>query len=174
MTGAPRSGAASPDWLATVRRYLAAAALGNLAWEAGQMPLYTLWRTGSPGEIAVALLHCTAGDVVIAGASLLGALVLLGAPGWPRRRSGAVAAAAIAIGLGYTVYSERLNLARGAWAYTETMPTLPWLGTGLAPLAQWLVIPVASLAWACRAWAGGAEAGAVRHTLTPTPPTSGA
>ncbi|WP_207791904.1 hypothetical protein [Siccirubricoccus phaeus] len=130
------------------------------------MPLYTLWRTGSTGEIAFAVLHCTLGDLLIAGSSLLGALVLLGAPDWPRRRFAAVAAAAIVFGLAYTVYSEHLNLARGAWAYTEVMPRLPWLGTGLAPLAQWLVVPAASLAWACRAWAGPAAARAARHTLT--------
>jgi hypothetical protein len=45
---------------------LAAVAIGNLAWEFAQMPHYTLWRTGSPGEIAFAVLHCTVGDVVIA------------------------------------------------------------------------------------------------------------
>ena len=61
----------TPDWLAAVRRYLAAAAFGNLAWEFAQTPLYTLWRTGLAGEIAFAVLHCTAGDVVIAGATLL-------------------------------------------------------------------------------------------------------
>ena len=125
------STSARPDWLAALRRHPAAVAIGNLAWEFAQMPLYTLWRTGSPGEIAFAVLHCTAGDVVIAASSL-------------------VAAAAVAFGLAYTPYSEHLNLARGAWAYSEAMPTLPLLGTGLAPLAQWLVIPAVSLFRACR------------------------
>ncbi len=27
------------------------------------------------------------------------------------------------------------------WAYAETMPTLPILGTGLLPLMQWIIIP---------------------------------
>jgi len=27
------------------------------------------------------------------------------------------------------------------WAYSEAMPHLPVLGTGLLPLLQWLVIP---------------------------------
>jgi hypothetical protein len=144
------TGAGCPDWLATTRRYLAAAAVGNLAWEAAQMPLYTLWRDGSPGEIAFAVAHCTAGDVLIAGTSLMAALALVGAPDWPRRRFAAVAAAAVALGLGYTVHSERVNLARGAWAYASAMPTLPWLGTGLAPLAQWLVVPAAALGWTAR------------------------
>ncbi|MDO9713676.1 hypothetical protein [Paracraurococcus lichenis] len=112
------------------------------------MPLYTLWRDGSPGGIAFAVAHCTAGDVLIAGSSLLVALTLFGAPDWPQRRFAVVGAAAIAFGLGYTVHSERVNLARGAWAYASAMPTLPWLGTGLAPILQWLVVPAAALAWA--------------------------
>lgn len=160
------TGASQPDWLTAVRRYLAAAAFGNLAWELAQMPLYTLWRTGSPGDIGFAVLHCTAGDVVIAGAALLGALVLAGVPDWPTRRFAPVATTAFSFGIAYTVYSEHLNLARGAWAYTEAMPTLPWLGTGLAPLTQWLAIPAASLAWAKRASIGSGAARLPSNTLT--------
>ncbi|TDH62334.1 hypothetical protein E2C06_12040 [Dankookia rubra] len=140
----------TPDWVTALRRHLGAVAVGNFAWEFAHLPLYTLWRTGTPGEIAFAALHCTLGDVLIAACSLVAALLFLGAPEWPRRRFAPVAAAAVAIGLGYTVYSEAANLARGTWAYSELMPTLPWLGTGLSPLVQWLLIPTASLAWACR------------------------
>ena len=99
-------------------------------------------------------------------ATYLGALVLVGVPDWPRRRFAPVAATALALGVAYTVYSEHLNLARGAWTYAEAMPTLPWLGTGLAPLAQWLAVPAASLAWARRAWAGSVTARTASNTLT--------
>ena len=52
-------------------------------------------------------------------------------------------AATLAIGVGYTVYSEWLNTTvRKAWAYSELMPTLPMLGTGLSPLLQWLIVPI--------------------------------
>jgi hypothetical protein len=48
----------------------------------------------------------------------------------------------VILGLGYTVFSEWLNIEiRRSWSYSDLMPTLPWLGTGLTPLAQWLVIP---------------------------------
>ena len=152
MTAAEGHALGAPDWLAAFRRHLAAVAVGNLVWEFAHLPLYTLWRTGTPGELTFAALHCTLGDVLIAACALVAALLFLGSPDWPRRRFVPVAAATIAIGLGYTVYSEAANLARGAWSYSELMPTLPWLGTGLSPLAQWLVIPTASLAWACRGW----------------------
>ncbi len=136
-----------------MRRYLAAIAVGNLVWEAAQMPLYTLWRTGSTRDIAFAVVHCTGGDVLIAGASLLGGLLLLDAADWPQTRFVAVGGTAIGFGLAYTLYSEHLNTARNAWTYSALMPTLPWLGIGLAPLAQWIVVPV--LGFAATAWPPG-------------------
>ena len=147
MTPIPRS----PNWLAATRRYLAAAAIANLLWESAQVRLYTLWRTGTPGEIAFAVLHCTAGDVLIAAMSLVLALMVVASPGWPESRFGPVMVTAIAFGTAYTVYSEHVNTAiRKSWAYSELMPIVPVVRTGLAPLAQWLVVPALSLAWACR------------------------
>lgn len=138
-------------WLSALRRYLAIAALGNLAWEIAHLPLYTIWNEDTPSEIAFAALHCTGGDLVIATSSLVLALVLFGGPGWPTRGFIAVAIATTAVGVGYTIFSEWLNTeVRGSWAYSELMPTLPVLGTGLSPLAQWVVIPLAGFAWVRR------------------------
>ncbi len=136
----------SCPWLPAMRRYLVAIAAGNLAWETAQMPLYTLWRTGSWRDIAFAVVHCTGGDVLIAGASLVGGLLLLGAAEWPRTGFVAVGGTALVFGLAYTTYSEHLNTVRHAWTYSALMPTLPWLGTGLAPLAQWVIVPGLSFA----------------------------
>jgi len=133
-------------WLPAMRRYLGVIAVGNLVWETAQMPLYTLWRTGSTHDIAFAVVHCTGGDVLIAAVSLLGSLLLFGAADWPRSRFLPVAAATVVLNLGYTIYSEHLNTASNAWAYSELMPVLPGLGTGLAPLAQWLVVPLLAFA----------------------------
>lgn len=127
-----------------------AAALANLLWETAQVPLYTLWRTGWPSEIAFAVLHCTASDVFIASGALVAALMVVGSPDWPATRFAPVTATAIAFGATYTVYSEHVNTAvTKSWAYSELMPIVPVLGTGLAPLAQWLLVPALSLAWAC-------------------------
>lgn len=133
-------------WLPTMRHYFTAIAMGNLAWEIVQMPLYTLWRTGSTQDIAFAVIHCTGGDVLIAAASLLGSLLLFGAEDWPRSRFLPIAAAAIVFGVAYTVYNEHLNTTSNARTYSELMPVLPGLGTGLAPLAQWLVLPLLAFA----------------------------
>ena len=130
-------------------RYLAVLAVGNLAWEIGQMPLYTLWRTGSTREIAFAVIHCTGGDMLIGGTALLGSLLLLGASDWPRSGVLPVGGMAIGLGLGYTIYSEHLNTLRNTWTYSDLMPILPGLGTGLAPLAQWMVVPVLAFTVVC-------------------------
>ena len=130
--------------------YLAAAAPAHLAWETLQLPLYTIWRTGTVGEIAFAIAHCTAGDVLIAGASLAVAVALVGR-GWPIFGYWRVAATAIALGVAYTVFSEFWNVSvRGSWSYTASMPRLPWFGTGLAPMLQWVVVPTALLSWVRR------------------------
>jgi hypothetical protein len=144
------SAAPWPTWQAAIRRYLIAVVAGNLLWEFAQMPLYTLGQTGTPREIILGGLHCTAGDVLIAAAALLISLLLFRANGWPGRRYAPVAVASATIGVGYTLFSEYLNtVVRHAWSYAGSMPTLPWLGTGVAPLIQWLLIPPAALAWAC-------------------------
>lgn len=140
----PPGGAAAGEaaWLAVPRRYLSIVTAANLLWEIAQLPLYTIWWEGTPGEIAFAVLHCTAGDLLIAGFALLGALILLGNRRWPADRYAAVAVAAVFFGAAYTIHREWLNTEiRGAWAYTVWMPTLPLVGTGLAPLAQWILLP---------------------------------
>ena len=131
-----------PNWLIAIRRYLIAIAIGNLVWETAQLPLYTIWQTGTPAAIAGAVLHCTLGDIVIALIALVAALVLVGSPAWPDEKFPPVLMAALAGGIGYTIYSEYVNTGgRASWSYSEWMPTLPWIGTGLSPLAQWTLVP---------------------------------
>jgi hypothetical protein len=51
--------------LLRVALYIGLAAIGHFLWEAAQLPLYTLSRTGTPREIVSALFHCTSGDILI-------------------------------------------------------------------------------------------------------------
>jgi len=138
-------------WLVTLRRFLVFIAAGNLALEIAQLPLYTIWYEATPGEIAFAVAHCTGGDILIASASLLLALLLVARPTWPDGTYRRVAALTVAFAVPYTVFSERLNTeVRGSWAYSELMPVVPVLDAGLSPLAQWIVIPIAAFWWARR------------------------
>lgn len=140
--------AAHSTAIVTILRFLAAMAAGNLLWEVAHMPLYTLWLTGSQGEIAYAVLHCTVGDVMIGGICLLLSLAAFGRSAWPHACFGAVAGATILLALGYTVFSEWLNTEiRESWTYREAMPRLPVLGTGLTPVLQWVVVPVLAFRW---------------------------
>jgi hypothetical protein len=147
----PDSGMA-PDWLTAMRRYLLFSAAGNLLWEIVQLPLYTVWRTANSAELMFDVAHCTAGDRVIAGTSLLAGLVLVGVANWPATKRLHVVACTILIGVGYTIYSEFLNtVILQTWTYSDLMPVVPGLGTGLAPLAQWVAVPLISL------WVAGRE-----------------
>lgn len=136
-------------WLGALRGYLLASAIGHLVWESLQIPLYTIWREGTAGQITFAIAHCTAGDLIIAIATLVGAVLVFGR-GWPRDRARfrLVAAATIFAGVAYTFFSEWLNVSvRGSWTYSSWMPLLPPLGTGLSPVLQWIVVPALAFYW---------------------------
>jgi hypothetical protein len=142
-----------------LRRYFAIFALTSLAWEILQLPLYTLWKSGTRAQIASAIAHCTAGDVLIAAAALSAAALAAGGPDWPLRRFAPVAAIAILIGVAYTICSEWFNVSvRGAWTYTDAMPTIPLPGfaPGVSPVLQWLVVPAFAF-WRARAGLGSAS-----------------
>lgn len=130
------------NWLQALRFYLGASAILHLAWETLQLPLYAIWSRGTLGEFVFAVLHCMAGDLLIAGLSLLIALLVFGNLSWPSERFTVVIVTAIVIGAGYTVYSEWVNtVVRKTWEYSKLMPTIPIVGTGLSPLMQWLIVP---------------------------------
>jgi len=142
---------AAGTWIAALRRYALFMAPTSLVWEILQVPLYTIWRKGTLSDIAFSVVHCAVGDLLIALACLVAALILLGEPSWPRGGRVRIALAAVVFGLAYAVYSEWLNVVvRGSWAYSEHMPVVPPLGTGLSPLLQWLLLPPLGLWWARR------------------------
>lgn len=98
--------------------------------------------------------------MLIAGAALVLALLLIGNSGWPARGFGLVAALTVPFGVVYTIFSEWLNrVVREAWAYSDLMPIVPVIDIGLSPIAQWIVIPTIGFWWA-------------RRTILPAPATS--
>ncbi len=131
-------------WLPAVRIYLAIIAVGNLIWEAAHLPLYTIWTTGTMREQAFAVVHCTGGDLLIATSSLVIGLILVGDSQWPGRRFLHVAGLTMLLGVGYTIFSEWLNIIiRQSWAYSDLMPVVTILGfkVGLSPVFQWIIVP---------------------------------
>jgi hypothetical protein len=111
----------------------------NLLWEVLQLPLYTLRPSAVPSYKAYALVHCTVGDGLIAAGIYVGA-ALVAQWRWPLDAPGRGLAVLLPLGIAYTAYSEWRNVyVTGNWAYDALMPTLA--GIGIAPLAQWLVLP---------------------------------
>jgi hypothetical protein len=120
----------------SVLLYLSAATALHLVWETAQLPLYTIWSIGTWFEILFAVIHCTAGDLLITASALALAALIARIGRWPffAKR---MMLTAILLGLCYTVFSEWLNTqARQSWSYTEAMPLLPPLGTGLTPFCN--------------------------------------
>jgi len=123
-------------WLATTGFLI------NLCWEMLQSPLYEDVARKPYGEILISRLHCTVGDVVILLGAYWGMALATGDRAWLLQGRIRDIAAFSALGLGYTVVSEWVNVdLRSAWGYADTMPRVPWIGTGLAPLLQWVVLP---------------------------------
>ena len=129
-------------WRAILFGYVPFVVAAHLAWEIAQLPLYTIWTEGRAGEIAFAVVHCTGGDLLIAMSALCLALIITRSGDFVDWNSGAVAGLTVAVGLGYTVASERVDLALGHWTYAASMPIVPVLDVGVSPLAQWIVVPL--------------------------------
>ena len=133
------------DWATALRRYVLASLVLHLVWEVVQLPLYTIWLEPLSSQ-AFAVLHCTVGDLMIAGLSLLAAHALIATADWPRSELRRVWLLLLVFGVGYTIYSEWMNVnVRSNWTYAPTMPTLPLIGTGLSPLLQWIFVPTVAL-----------------------------
>lgn len=120
----------------------------HLAWEIVQLPFYTLWRESTPTFIAWAVVHCTVGDGLIAVGTYLAAAASARTVYWPWVLPGRGLAVLWASGLAWTAFSEWRHVFKlGSWAYAEIMPTIA--GIGLAPLAQWVLVPGLAL-WCLR------------------------
>jgi len=131
-------------WRVILLGYAPFVLAAHLAWEIAQLPLYTIWAQATPGELAFAVLHCTVGDLMIALNALLFALIATRSGELAEWNLPLVGAVAVAIGLGYTIASERLNVGLARWAYSDAMPMVPVLDVGLAPFVQWIAVPLAA------------------------------
>ena len=90
--------------------YLGVTAVASLLWEALQLPLYTIWTTGTAREIAFAIAHCTAGDVLIASGAIFLAIIVGRCWLWPIDNWTRLATLTIVFAVAYTAFSEWLNI----------------------------------------------------------------
>jgi len=112
----------------------------NLLWEIVQLPLYTIWETGSFNTKTYAVLHCTSGDV------LIGIVTFLLSARLSKKVQFSPLPIFLLMASVYTIFSEWLNVHYlQSWQYADIMPVVPFLGTGVSPLLQWIAIP--TLVW---------------------------
>lgn len=121
----------------------------NGNWEWLQTPFFRD-STMSVNEIVWFRFHCTVGDVLILLACAGVVSLTRRSTSWlatPRLRDLAMLTT---LGVAYTSVSELVNLARGAWAYSELMPLVPGTRIGVVPLLQWLFLPALTVRMAAR------------------------
>ena len=131
----------------------------NLAWELWQVPFFR-GMADQPHWLGVkACTLATIGDAGIALAAFWVAAFFARSRSWisqPRRSDIAIF---IGVGLGATIILETLAIwVLERWGYSDAMPRLPILGTGLLPVIQWLAIPPLVL-WFVRRQIGAPASG---------------
>jgi hypothetical protein len=119
------------------------------------------WFVGLPEQphwpAVVECSQATAGDALITLLAFWGA-AMVGSRQWPESGRPWPWMVYMALGLLATVVLERLNTdVWRRWAYAPEMPRLPWLGTGLLPVLQWLLLPP-MVAWLARGMLRGQPA----------------
>lgn len=117
----------------------------HYGWEMGQARFFTNFRWKSTVEHAWPCFKASLGDLGIAAASYALAALVFRRFAWPIRQDWLWPTTLwVASGLVITIVIERGALSIGRWSYAPAMPTIG--GIGLAPLLQWLVVPVVTLA----------------------------
>lgn len=116
--------------------------LFNFVWEIWQVPLFQDMDELTHFE---ATLHCTLaalGDVVILLVAFWIIALTARSRSWIIHPKTIQVTGFIVIGIVITVVIEAIAIhVLNRWQYATVMPTLPILGTGIAPILQWLIIP---------------------------------
>lgn len=117
----------------------------NFVWEMLQTPLFA-WMPHLPHwPMTLICLRATLGDVGIAIVAFVAGASTDKRLSWFEAPSKHANAAYIAAGIFLTAVFELHAIGTGRWAYSQLMPTLPWIGIGLAPLLQWIILPPIAL-----------------------------
>lgn len=131
----------------------------NYPWEMLQIPFFAGMMQIAHWEGVKQCSRATAGDALISVAAFWAGALATRSRQWFTRPPARAWTAYMLTGIAITVlFEEFATGAMGRWEYSTLMPTLPWLGTGLIPLIQWIALPPMML-WLLR-----------RHYLGSAPP----
>jgi hypothetical protein len=114
----------------------------HFVWEFVQVPTYTGMAAMAHWEAIKLCMSATFGDVGFALTAFWIASLAARSRDWilrPERLPVAIlVGVGIALTVGFEYYYTNVSL---RWTYSDAMPLVPPFGTGLSPLAQWLIIP---------------------------------
>lgn len=138
------------------------AILLNYPWEFMQVPLYEEMAEAAHWDAIKVCTLATFGDGVIMLVAYWGAAFLVRDRCWIARPRLAPVLALIGIGVAITVLLERLatlsDSPNWGWRYAEAMPMVPFLGIGLTPFLQWVILPLL-LVWFVERQIAGSSSG---------------
>ena len=125
------------------------AVLLNFPWEIIQAPLFEGMADARHATATWVCARAAMGDGVIMVLAYWVAAAVGSGRRWFAHPSPREWFAFLATGLVVTILLEQLattwNGEGWGWRYSDAMPLLPLIGTGLAPMAQWLVLPPIAL-----------------------------
>jgi hypothetical protein len=115
----------------------------HFTWEFLQAPLFSNMQNATHMDGIRICTQATLGDMVITLLAFWGASLLTGTRDWVARPSVRGIACWLGIGLAITVGIEFYStVVLDRWTYGAAMPRLPLIGTGIAPLLQWIFVPM--------------------------------
>ena len=136
------------------------ALLLNFAWEILQAPLYVGMADMPHAQVTRACLQATIGDAVIMLIAYGAVAVVARSRRWIVAALGWQLVSFTLIGVSITVAIEWLATHGywfGNWRYQSAMPLAPGTGIGVAPLLQWVVLPLLTVWFVRRQIARGRE-----------------
>lgn len=145
------------------------ALLFNFAWEILQAPLYEGMADMPHAQVTKACLQATAGDALIMLLAYSVVACAARSRRWIVKANGRQLALFIAIGVSITAAIELLATRGywiGNWTYLSTMPLVPGTGIGLAPMLQWVVLPLLTVWFVRRQLARCAETASQETTAS--------
>ena len=122
----------------------------HFVWELWQVPFFRGMATAPHWEAVQFCTRATAGDVVITLIAFWAVAAWAHSRQWMLGPNVAQVIVFVAVGLAITLGMEWLATeVLHRWAYADSMPTLPVLGTGVLPVLQWILLPPL-VAWLVR------------------------
>lgn len=123
------------------RKYLNISFLLFIVWEFLQSSFYD--NSGiTIFKLIYYRVHCTIGDIMILSFCIFIWGILKRKNNWIKKPSKIDYLGVTVLGLCYTIFSEVRNVfIVKSWAYSSSMPLIPFVNIGLIPIIQWITLP---------------------------------